>query len=318
MPCLFLTEQDVVRLIDMPQSIAVVEDAFRQMAQGQVLNMPRSRTQAPGILLHSMTAAVTAAGLVGWKNYTTMRDRMRFHVAGYSLQTGEMEILIEANWLGQLRTGAATGVATKYMSRPESSTVGLLGTGLQARTQLQAVCLVRSIDRIEVFGRDVDRRRRFAEDMSVQCGVDIVPVESPRQAVSGKDIVVTATTSKSPVFAGADLAEGTQINAIGGNFLQKSEVDVETVRRSGTIVCDSVAQCRIEAGEFVQPLEEKVLSLDDLVELKDVVAGSVPGRTSGTECTFFKSVGLAMEDVAMAGRLLTLARDQGVGQELPF
>ena len=184
MPCLFLTEQDVVRLIDMPQSIVVVEDAFRQMAAGQVINMPRSRTPAPGILLHSMTAAVTGPGLVGWKNYTTTRDRMRFHVAAYSMQTGEMAILIEANWLGQLRTGAATGVATKYMSRRESTTVGLLGTGLQARTQLQAICLVRAIDRIEVFGRDADRRRRFAEDMSAQCEVEVVPVETPRQAVS--------------------------------------------------------------------------------------------------------------------------------------
>ena len=129
---------------------------------------------------------------------------------------------------------------------------------------------------------------------------------------------MTATTSKSPVFAGTDLAEGTHINAIGGNFLQKSEVDVETIRRSGTIVCDSLQQCRIEAGEFVQPLQEQVVCLEDLSELKDVVAGSVPGRKSEAECTFFKSVGLAMEDVAMAGRLLALARDQGAGQELPF
>lgn len=318
MACLFLTEQDVSELIDMPRSIEVVEEGFRRMASGEVHNVPRSRTRAPGILLHSMSASATYLGLIGWKNYTTTRQGLLFHVAAYGIETGELQILIEANLLGQLRTGAATGVATKFLSRPGSCTVGLLGTGLQARTQLMAVCAVRKIERVAVFGRDADRRRRFAEEMTGQCGVEVVPVESPREAVSGQDIVITATTSKTPVFAGNDLAEGTHVNAIGGNFLEKSEVDVETLRRSGSIVCDSIEQCRIEAGEFVQPLADGIVGWDSMHELCDVVAGSVPGRPADDGITFFKSVGLAMEDVAMAGELLKRAREQGRGQELPF
>lgn len=318
MSCLFLTEQHVAELIDMPRSIEVVEEAFRQFAAGQVQNVPRSRAAASGILLHSMSASAQYLGLVGWKNYTTTQAGMLFHVAAYRIETGELHVFIEANLLGQLRTGAATGVAAKWMSRPESSTVGLFGTGLQARTQLEAVCAVRSISRIEVYSRDVDRRRRFADEMSERCGTDVVPVDSPREAASGKDIVITATTSKTPVFDGADLAEGTLVCAVGGNFLQKTEVDSETLRRSGTIVCDSIAQCRIEAGEFVQPLEDGTIDWDLMIELKDVVAGSAAGRRSADEITFFKSVGLALEDVAMAGELLSRARETGRGQTLPF
>jgi len=318
MPCLFLTEQDVADLIDMPRSIEVVEEAFRQMAAGEVHNIPRARAKAPGVLLHSMSASATYLGLIGWKNYTTTRHGMLFHVAGYDMESGEMLVLIQANLLGQLRTGAATGVATKHMSRESSSTVGLLGTGFQAQTQLLAVCAVRKIERVEVYGRDEDRRRKFADEMTAECGTEVVPVASPAEAVAAKDIVVTATTSKTPVFDGVDLAEGTHVNAIGGNFLQKTEVDAETLRRSGTIVCDSLEQCRIEAGEFVAPLETGIVSWDSMVELADVVAGTTPGRMSDDEITFFKSVGLAMEDVAMAAELLTRAREQGRGQALPF
>lgn len=318
MACLFLTEHDVADLIDMPQAITVVEEAFLHLAGTQAQNVPRSRAAAPGIVLHSMSASATYLGLVGWKNYTTTRAGMLFHVAAYSIETGEMKILIEANLLGQLRTGAATGVATKLMARPESSTVALLGTGLQARTQLEAVCLVRNIERVEVYGRDADRRRQFCSEMSERCGTEVVPVDSAREAVSGKDIVVTATTSKEPVFDGADLAEGTHVNAIGGNFLHKTEVDAETLRRCGTIVCDSIEQCRIEAGEFAQPSKDGVADWDSMIELNEIVAGHSIGRQSADEITFFKSVGLAVQDVAMAGELLRLASEKSLGQELPF
>lgn len=318
MPCLFLTEQDVADLTDIRRSIAVVEDIFRQAAAGQVHNVPRARAKAPGILLHSMSASATSLGLIGWKNYTTTRHGMLFHVAGYDIETGEMQVLIEANLLGQLRTGAATGVATRHLSREESSRVGLIGTGLQARTQLTAVCAVRSIDRIEVFGRDEERRHRFAEELSNECQTEVVPVSTPREAVAGKDIVITATSSKTPVFDGTDLAEGTHVNAIGGNFLQKTEVDIETLRRADLIVCDSIEQCRIEAGEFVAALQERVVSWDTMVDLQDVVSGKTPGRQSARSLTFFKSVGLAMEDVAMAADLLARAREQNRGQPLPF
>ena len=158
MPTIFLTEDDVRELMDMETSIEVVEEAFRQFAAGEAKNVPRARAAADGILLHTMSASADYLGLVGWKAYTTTKQGARFHVAVYDIDTGEMAALIEANYLGQLRTGAASGVATEYMARPDAKVVGIFGSGLQARTQLKAVCTVRRIERVEVYSRNDDRR----------------------------------------------------------------------------------------------------------------------------------------------------------------
>ncbi len=314
MGVLHLTEDEVRQLIDMPSSIAVVEEAFRQLAMGKAANVPRARVGAPGIMLHTMSASAEYLGLVGWKNYTTTKLAMKFHVAVYNNQTGSMVALIEANWLGQLRTGAATGVATKYLANPDAATVGLIGTGLQARTQLMAVAAVRQIRRAEVFSRDAARRTVFAAELRELCGIDVVPVESAQQAVSQKDVVITATYSKLPVFAGQDLAAGCHVNAIGCNYWTKTEIDVETVKRSDAIVCDSIEACRVEAGDFAAALQAGVTSWDVMRELSQVVTGQVAGRSSRDEITLFKSVGLALEDVAMAGELIRRATEQGAGR----
>lgn len=317
MPPILLTEQDVRELIDMPTSIEVVDRAFQQLAAGNAINIPRARVKGSGCLLHTMSASADYLELVGWKAYTTTRSQMTFHVAAYHSETGDLLALIEADWLGQLRTGAASGVATRHMARADASTVGLLGTGTQARTQLMAVCHVRKIARAEVFGRDGDRRQQFCAELSDLCETDVVPVDTPQQAVSDKAIVITATTAREPVFDGGDLADGTHINAIGSNFLQKTEIDVETVRRTGRIVCDSIEQCRLEAGDFCQSLEQGVTDWSAIDELGDVVSQRKTGRGSDKEITLFKSVGLAIEDVAMAGELIHRAKAAGRGIPIP-
>ena len=318
MPAIFLSEQDVSDLIDMQRSIEVVEEAFQELAAGRVQNVPRSRVAAPGVLLHSMSASAEYLGLVGWKTYTTTREKMQFFVGASDIETGELRVLIQADLLGQLRTGAATGVATKYLSRDDSARVGLIGTGLQARTQLLAVCSVRPVSHIEVFGRDVERRHSFAREMTERCGIEVTAVDSSDQAIVDKDVILTATTSLTPVFEGARVAPGVHINAVGSNFLQKSELDEETIGRCGTIVCDSIEQCRLEAGDFVEALQSGTTGWDQMTELSDVVAGKHPGRKTESETTLFKSVGLALEDVAMAGELLRRAEQQGRGVTLPF
>lgn len=313
MSAIFLTERDARELIDMPDSIEVVERAFKELAAGNATNVPRARVKGTGCLLHTMSAAADYLELVGWKAYTTTRSKMTFHVAAYNSQTGDMLALIEADWLGQLRTGAASGVATRHMAQEDASTVGLLGTGTQARTQLMAVCCVRDIQRVEVFGRNAERRKQFCSELSELCRTEVVPVELPQHAVSEKAIVITATTSREPVFAGSDLAPGTHLNVVGSNFLQKTEVDVETVRRSDRIVCDSIEQCQLEAGDFCQAFEQNVTDWSAFAELSDVVSGKHPGRAGEKEITFFKSVGLAIEDVAMAGELIARAKKSGRG-----
>jgi len=318
MSAIFLTEEDVRELINMQDCVEVVDEAFRRLASGQAHNMPRARVKGTGCLLHTMSASADWLELVGWKTYTTTRASATFHVAVYDSNSGSLQALIEADWLGRLRTGAATGVATKYMAREDASTVGLIGTGKQAETQLIAVCCVREIDRVEVFGRDAERRRGFCSKLSEVCGTEVIPVDSPSAAVADKGIVITATTSKQPVFAGAELSEGTHVNAIGSNFMKKTELDVDAVRRAGKIACDSIEQCRIEAGDFREALEQGITDWDRMHELADVVSGNIRGRDSSDQVTLFKSVGIAVEDVALAGELLKRAREQNRGVALPI
>ncbi|MCH8828016.1 MAG: ornithine cyclodeaminase family protein [Planctomycetes bacterium] len=318
MSALFLREEDVRELMDMEKSIQVIENAFRQIAANAVQNVPRARAAGKGVVLHTMSASVESLGLVGWKAYTTTPNGARFHVAVYDAESGEMVALIEANTLGQLRTGAASGVATEFMARPDAKVVGVFGSGWQARSQLKAVCTVRRIERVEVYSRDDDRRREFAEEMSEFCATEVKPVHTPEQAAAEKDIVITATTSPTPVFDGRALDEGTHLNVIGSNFIHKAEIDVATVRRANHIVCDNIEQCRLEAGDFTESLAAGVCAWEQMHELAEVVAGRQTGRATAEDVTLFKSVGIAVEDVAMAAKIIELAKEAGLGEPLPF
>lgn len=318
MPAIYLTEADVQELLDVETAIEAVETAFRQLADGKAVNVPRRRAVAPGITLHAMSAAAEYLGFVGWKAYTTTRSQARFHLGLCEAAGGALVALIEADFLGQLRTGAASGVATEYMARTDAKTVGLFGTGKQARTQLKAVTSVRRIDRVEVYGRDPERRAAFAEKMCEYCATQVVAAGSPEEAASEKDIVICATTSKVPVFEGRVLQPGTHLNVIGSNYLTKAEIDVETVRRVDTIVCDSVEACRGEAGDFVEAIEAGVTDWELMHDLALVVSGQQTGRARPEDVTLFKSVGLAIEDVALGVRLLEIAREEKIGKPLPF
>ncbi len=315
---IFLAEDDVKNVMDMELSITAIERAFQALANGTAENQPRRRVKSKGIMLHCMSAAAEYLGLVGWKAYTTTASGPRFHVAVYRADTGEMEALIEANYLGQLRTGAASGVATEFMARPDSRIVGILGSGLQARSQLKAVCTVRQIDRVEVYSRNAERCVQFAEEMSEYCRTQVVPVHSPDEAAGEKDIVITATSSKTPVFDGRVLEPGTHLNVIGSNHLGKAEIDVKSVQQAEHIVCDSIAACQIEAGDFVEALEQGVTDWRLMHDLAEVVAGRKTGRATANDVTLFKSVGLAIEDVAMAAMILDRAKAERLGKPLPF
>ena len=318
MPALYLTEADVGELLDMEIAIDVVEEAFRQMAQGAAMNVPRARAHGQGIYLHTMSAVASYLGYAGWKAYTTTAQGAKFHVGLYSTKTGELAALIEAGHLGQLRTGAASAVATECMARPDSKVIGLFGSGYQARTQLKGVCTVRKIELVEVYSRNEERCRQFAELMSEWCNTKVVPSRNPDEVAAEKDIVICATSARTPLFEGKVLDEGTHLNVVGSNFLNKAEIDATAVHRADTIVCDSIEQCKLEAGDFVQALEAGAVEWSHMHELADVVAGRETGRKTPESLTLFKSVGLAIEDVALGARLLELARQEGLGQSLPF
>ena len=317
MCALYLTEADVQRLLTIDIAIDVCEEAFRRLAAGEAENIPRARAQAPGIVLHAMSAAAGYLGLVGWKCYTTTRQGARFHVGLYDA-SGSLLAMIEADKLGQLRTGATTGVAVEWMADPQAAEMGLFGAGWQAEMQLAAVARVRPIKIAYVYSRNEQKRRDFAERMSDQLGIEVRPVDRPQEAAEELPIVVTATTSREPVFDGGSLAEGTLVCAVGSNWLNRAEIDSNVIRRADNIVCDSIQACQIEAGDFADALEKGVFDWPRAVELSQVVAGRATARNTRESIVLFKSVGLAIEDVALGGKLLELAREQHVGRELPF
>jgi ornithine cyclodeaminase/alanine dehydrogenase-like protein (mu-crystallin family) len=309
-----LTEDDVRQLLTMEMALEAVEEGLRKMALEEATSIPRARSQTDHAMLHVMSASAKTLGIMGYKAYTTSKKGTNFHVALYDGKTGSQLALIQADYLGQVRTGAASGVATQYMARPDAQEVGLFGSGKQARTQLQAVCAVRKVRRVQVYSPNEERRRQFAQEMTDLCQCEIEPVPRPETAAEDKDIVITATTSREPVLNGHWIAEGTHLNVIGSNFLGKAEVDAVTVRRCESIVVDSKDQARIEAGDFVAALEEGSIHWADIHELGQVIVGRYTGRAHSQDVTLFKSLGLALEDIAVAARVVAKAQAAGVGR----
>ena len=316
---LLLSEADVKQILTMPIALAAVEDSFRRLADGSALLHSRQRLRLPGkSYLHYMAAADATSGYMGMKIYTSSPAGLRFLVPLFHVDSGELLALIEADYLGQIRTGAASGVATGLLARADAAKIGIIGTGLQSRTQLQALSLVRTITGVHAFSRNPEHRERFAREMTAQLGVPVVAVTSAREAVSGADIVVTSTTSTNPVLDGSWLAPGMHVNAIGANFPQKHELDGEAIRRCDIIVADSREQSKIEAGDLIQMYGDDKRRWASVTELAEIVAGKTPGRSSPEQITLFKSNGIATEDVVVAGRIYELARERGLGRQVPL
>lgn len=321
MNVLYLTEDDVAALLPMATALEAVEDAFRALAEPgpqHAENRPRQRVFVPGGLLHTMNASLPPAGVLGLKAYTTFREGNRFLVLLYSAEDGRLLAIFEADRLGQIRTGAATGVATKYMARQDATTCGIIGTGWQARAQLAAVCAMRPVQHVLAYSRDPEHRRAFATEMSQALGIAVEPADSAEAAVRGRDIVVTITGSREPVLRGAWLAPGTHVNAAGSNRADRREVDVAAVERSRRVAIDSVEQGRMEAGDLLAAVEAGALRWEEVTELSLIVAGRAPGREAPDEITLFKSLGLAVEDIAVAARVYRRALAEGRGRAIPM
>ena len=316
---LHISEAEVRDVLTMPMAIEAVEEISRKQATGEVVVHPRRRFELPGGgFFHYMAAADFSAGFVAMKQYTYVRGKLRFLVPLYEMATGDLLALIEADYMGQLRTGAASGVATKYLARKDARIVAIIGTGGQARTQLEAVAAVRKLESARAYGRDAAKRESFCKEMSERLGVSVQPCASSGEAVRGADIVSTATTTSQPVVAGADLAPGAHINAIGANHAHKRELDDEAVASADVIVVDSVEQSRQEAGDLIIAFHGDEICWTGVKKLSEVVAGKASGRTSDSEMTLFKSNGIASWDLAVAIKVYALAREQGLGRELPL
>jgi ornithine cyclodeaminase/alanine dehydrogenase-like protein (mu-crystallin family) len=316
---LHISEAEVRAVLTMPLAVAAVEEISRKQATREVVVHPRRRFELPGGgFFHYMAAADFSSGFVAMKQYTFVHGKLRFLVPLYEMATGDLLALIEADYMGQLRTGAASGVATKYLARKNARVTAIIGTGGQAKTQLEAIAAVRKLESARAYGRDAAKLEKFCKEMSERLGIPVHPCASAAQAVRGADIVCTATTSAQPVVSGADLAPGAHINAIGANHAHKRELDDEAVASADIIVVDSVEQSRQEAGDLIIAFHGDEICWTGVKKLSEIVAGKTSGRTSDTEVTLFKSNGIASWDLAVAMKVYATAREKKLGRELPL
>ncbi|MEP7085504.1 MAG: ornithine cyclodeaminase family protein, partial [Betaproteobacteria bacterium] len=253
---LFLREDDVKQILTMPLALDRVAAAFRYLGTGEAVDLPRERIRLPQVSQQLMQGAIPAINVIGYKHYTNSRESTRFLIYLYNAERGHLDAIIEGNILGMMRTGAATGVATRHLARVDAGVVGLFGTGWQAVGQLRAIALVRTLRQVKVFGRNPDRLARFCERMRAELDVPVEPMASAEDTVRGSDIIVTITSSSTPLFSGDFVEPGTHINAVGANSLARRELDESTIARASLIVVDTVATALREAGDLLPGLEK--------------------------------------------------------------
>jgi len=315
---LYINESEVRSLVSMADAVACLDAAFSTWGEGDAVNMPRRRLPLPGgKQLNYMAATVPAADGFGYKAYFSNAAGRSQLVMLYSISEGRLAAMIEAGTLGRLRTGATSGIATRYLAREDSEVVGVIGSGTHARTQLEAMAAVRPIKSALVYSRSAERREAYAREMSEQLGIDVAAVASGAEAVGGADIVVTATKpGMNPVLLGDWIAPGTHINAMGANAANQRELDDDLLLKSDLVVVDDIAQSMIEATELMALTGSGKIDWADVRELGDIVQGRAPGRSAADDITLFNSLGMAFEDIAFGRMIYERALAGGVGKQL--
>ncbi|MCM8596080.1 ornithine cyclodeaminase family protein [Accumulibacter sp.] len=315
---LFLREEDVARLLSMRLVLDAVEEAHRALALGHACDVPRQRTRLPQTTLHVLQGALPQLDVIGYKAYTSNRSGVRFLVHLYRASTGSLRAVIEADRLGMMRTGAASGVATRWLARPDASVLGVFGAGWQAEGHIEAIAAVRPLQRVKVHARRAGPLAAFCRRMSERLAIEVSPASSPEEVVRGSDIVSTITSSATPLFSADWLAPGTHINAAGSNSLIRRELGEDVLKRCSRVFVDSVETALREAGDLLPLLEKGRIQVRELVEIGDVLCGRQAGRLNAEEITLFESQGMAIQDLAVAVRVEEMAREQGIGSELPY
>jgi alanine dehydrogenase len=307
---LYLSEADVASLVQPADAVAAIEACFLRMAAGEVEIAPRRRLRLAEGALADMAASDRGLGLAGGKLYAATAEGTTFVVCLFDAESSELVAVLEADRLGQLRTGAASGVAAKHLAKAGAGSLGVIGCGYQAETQVACIrAALPSIERVVAYCRTPERLARFCE----RVGCDAA--ESHREAAA-HDVVVTVTSSRDPVLRGEWLAPGTLVAAVGANVVSKRELDNAVLERARFVCCDLLEQAKVESGDLVEPVHAGVLDWLEVHELHEVVAGEVVGRQSESDIVVFKSNGLAAWDIALAAEAVSRARAQGVGREV--
>jgi alanine dehydrogenase len=323
-----LSQADLQRALPMPEAIEAVKEAYLQLSTGQAAVPLRTSIDVPrheglAVFMPAYLAGRDELGLKVVSVYPDNASRglpmIHALVVLLDAATGCPLAVLDGTYLTALRTGAASGVATDLLARQDARGAAIFGAGVQGRTQLEAICHVREIARVKVYDTVAEKAQEYAAEMRARghpIPEDITVARSPREALEGSDVICTATTSTRPVFADSDLEEGVHINGLGSYTPQMQEIPEETVKRAKVVV-DSREACWAEAGDLIIPLEKGLFGRDQVhAELGEIIAATKPGRASAREITFFKSVGVAVQDVAAASRALQAAERMGLGVEV--
>lgn len=309
-----IDNEQVRQLLPMDECIQALEDAFRSEGEGLGGSLVRQSLFYPGGRLRLMAGSAPGFDAFGFKTYGGgVNLTLVFSVTDHSLQA-----VMESRVLSEIRTGAVAGLATKFMAREDAGSIGVIGSGLQAKAQVEAICAVRPITAVKVYTRTAENRETFAAELRSDLGLDAVAVETAEACIGGSDVIVTATGSREPVFDAAWLTPGAHINAIGATTPGRREIDEATVGRCDVVVVESVAQAKVECGELMVAEDRGTFQWSQAVEMRHLVQGMAGKRPSPEAITLFNGLGVAMEDMAAAGVVLRKAKELGIGTALPI
>jgi ornithine cyclodeaminase/alanine dehydrogenase-like protein (mu-crystallin family) len=307
---LYLTEAHIEKLLTPADALAAIEGCFERQARGAIRNRPRTRTRAGEGALAVMSAVDEELGLAGLKSYTALPAGTPFVVVLFDLAKAELAAVIEADRMGQLRTGAASGVAAKHLAKPDARTLGVIGCGWQAESQVACIReALPGIEQVVAYCRTEKSLLAFCDKVGAE------PGESHRDPAQ-QDVVVTVTTSDDPVLRGEWLQPGALVCAVGANRPKARELDNVVLERAVLVCCDSIEQAKLESGDLIEPVHRGVLDWLEVHELHEVVSGELPGRSSPDDIVLFKSNGLAAWDVAIGARAIDLANRKKVGKRV--
>ena len=319
MGAIYIDEATASKILNMDNALNLVEESFTTYAQGKSFNMTRQRMRIRKGALHMLPGAVPYKNVIGFKAYTSFRAGLIFKVHLYDAENGNPLAIVDANEIGRLRTGAATGIATKYMSKKDTNTAFIFGGGFQAEAQLEAVYKTSNIKKAFVTTRKIENAQAFADKMSKSLGIEIIPTQNIENDLPQADIIITITTAVKPLFEHTMLnPNGVHINGAGSNALIRAEVPEKTIEAAEVLAVDSKDVAAIECGDILPSLEKGRLHWNEIVELGEITAGFRPGRVTENGITIFQSQGMGLQDIMCAEYIYRKAVAENLGKELPF
>ena len=314
----FLTNAQVNECVSLEDMLPAIETMAANYGNGEAANLTRRRIATPGGYLAVMGGALMYDGVFGVKTFTHTRNGYSFQVSLYDAESGELLLYTQANRLGLLRTGATTAVAVKHLANDDAATVGIIGTGNQAGDQLRAVSMVRQVGEVRAFSRNADNRQAFATRMTDDLGVPVIAADTNEGAVAGCDVVIAIASAQTPVVQGEWLSPGATVIGAGPTLRRYREVDDDTLARADRRFVDSLEQAPLECGDISAAVDLGLVQWSQFRELRDVVAGTVPGRGSDDEIVYCKLMGTGLADVAAAKVVWERAEQLDIGMVMDW